>query len=76
MKNAARLVEVVIVISMSNHSPLGLVSSTVPLPQCIMAFAFLNHDIPRIRSMLLAYNIIAVAPDSLPIIVDVNLCVI
>jgi hypothetical protein len=76
VKNVARLVEVVTVISTSNLSPLGLVSSIVPLPQCIMAFAFLNHDIPRIRSMLLASNIIAVAPNSLPIIVNVNLCVI
>jgi hypothetical protein len=37
------------------------VSSTVPLPHSIMAFAFLNHDIPMIRSTLLASNIIAVA---------------
>jgi hypothetical protein len=61
MKNAARMVEVITVISTSNLSPLGLVSSTVPLPQCIMTFAFLNHNIPRIRSMLLASNIIGVA---------------
>jgi hypothetical protein len=52
------------------------VSSIVPLPNCIMAFAFLSHDIPRIRSILLASNIIAVAQNSLPIIVNVNLCVI
>jgi hypothetical protein len=41
-KNTARLVEVVTVISTANLSPLGLVSSTVPLPHCIAAFAFLN----------------------------------
>jgi hypothetical protein len=44
------------------------------LPHAIMAFAFLNHDIPRIKSILLASNIIAVAPNSLPIMVNVNLC--
>jgi hypothetical protein len=33
----------------------------VPLPHNIMAFAFLNHDIPRIRSILLSSNTIAVA---------------
>jgi hypothetical protein len=63
MKNVAHLVEVVTVISLLNLSPLGPVSSTIPLPQCIMAFAFLNHDIQRIRSMLLAFNIIAVVGD-------------
>ena len=41
-----------------------------------MAFAFLNHDIPRIKSILLASNTIAVAQNSLPIIVNVNLHVI
>jgi hypothetical protein len=49
---------------------------TVPLPHTIMAFAFLKHYIPRIRSMLLVSNIIAVAPNSHPIIVNVNLFVI
>jgi hypothetical protein len=76
INNAARLEEVVTAISTSNLSPLGLVSSTVPLPHSIMAFAFHNHDIPRIRSILLASNIIAVAQNSLPIIVNVNVCVI
>jgi hypothetical protein len=76
IKNIARLVEVVTVISTSNLSPLGLVSSTVPLPHYITTFAFLNNEIPRIRSILLSANIIGVAQNSLPIIVNVNLCVI
>jgi hypothetical protein len=64
------------VISISNLSPLELVSSTVPLAQCITVLAFLNHDIPRIRSILLSSNTIGVAQNSLPIIVKVNLLVI
>jgi hypothetical protein len=41
-RNMVGLVEVVTVISTSNLSPLELVSSTVPLSQCITALAFLN----------------------------------
>jgi hypothetical protein len=41
-RNMAGLVEAVIVISTSNLSPLELVSSMVPLSQCITALAFLN----------------------------------
>jgi hypothetical protein len=37
---------------------------------------FLNHDIPRIKYILLSSNTIGVAQNSLPIIVNVNLCVI
>jgi hypothetical protein len=40
------------------------------------SFAFLNQDIPSIRSMLLSSNTIGVDQNSLPIIVSVNLCVI
>jgi hypothetical protein len=76
IKNVASLVVVVTAISTSNLSPLGLVSSTVALPHCIMVYAFLNHDIPWIRSILLSSSIIAVAQNSLPIIVNVNLCFI
>jgi hypothetical protein len=54
------LVVAVMVISTSNLSPLELVSSTVPLAQCINAFAFLNYDIPRIRFILLSSNTIGV----------------
>jgi hypothetical protein len=75
-KNTTGLVEAVTVISTSNLYPLELVSSTVPLVQCITALAFLNHDIPRIKSILLSSNTIGVAQNSLPIIVKVNLCVI
>jgi hypothetical protein len=75
-KNVASLVVVLTAISTSNLSPLVLVSSTVPLPHYITVFAFLNHDIPRIRSILLSSSIIGVAQNSLPIIVKVNLCVI
>jgi hypothetical protein len=60
-RNTAGWVEAVMVISTSNPSPLELVSSTVPLAQCITAFAFLNHDIPRIRSIMLFSNTIGVA---------------
>jgi hypothetical protein len=49
------------VISTSNLSPFELVSSTVALAQCITYFAFLNHDIPSIRSILLSSNTIGVA---------------
>jgi hypothetical protein len=41
-KYIAGLVKAVMVISISNISPLELVSSTVPLAQCITAFAILN----------------------------------
>jgi hypothetical protein len=75
-RNMAGLVEEVTVISTSNLSPLELVSSTVPLAQCIIAFAFLNQDIPSIRSILLSYNTLGVDQNSLPMIVSVNLCVI
>jgi hypothetical protein len=56
----------------SNLSPFGLVSSTDPLAQCINVFAFLNHDIPRIRSILLSSNTIVVDQNFLPMIVSVN----
>jgi hypothetical protein len=72
----AGLVEVVMVISTSNLSPFELVSSKVPLAQCITAFAFLNHYIPSIRSILLSSNTIGVDQNSLSIVVSVNLCVI
>jgi hypothetical protein len=75
-RNMAGLVEAVMVISTSNLSPLELVSSTVPLSQCITAFAFLYQDIPRIRSILLSSNTMGVDQNCLPIIVSVNLCVI
>jgi hypothetical protein len=51
-KYMAGLVEAVMLISTSNLSPFELLSSTVPLAQCITSFAFLNQDIPSIRSML------------------------
>jgi hypothetical protein len=69
IRNMAGLVEAVMVISTSNLSPLELVSSTV-------AFAVLNQDIPRIRSILLSSNTMGVDQNSLPMIVSVNLCVI
>jgi hypothetical protein len=72
----AGLVEAVMVISTLNLSPFELASPTVPLAQCIIAFAFLNQDIPSIRSILLYSNTIGVDQNSLPIIVSVNLCVI
>jgi hypothetical protein len=59
-RNMAGLVEAVMVISTSNLSPLELVSSMVPLTQCITAFAFLNQDIPSIRSILLSSSTIGV----------------
>jgi hypothetical protein len=64
------------VIMTSNFSPSGLVSSTVPLAQCITAFAFLNHDIPSIRSILLSSNTVGIDQNSLPMIVSVNMLVI
>jgi hypothetical protein len=75
-RNMAGLVEAVMVISTSILSPLELVSSTVPFSQCITAFAFLNQDIPRIRSILLSSNTMGVDQNSLPMIVSVKLCVI
>jgi hypothetical protein len=72
----AGLVEAVMVISTSNLSPFELVSSTIPLAQCITAFAFLNQDIQSIGSIFLSSNNIGVDQNSLPIIVSVNLCVI
>jgi hypothetical protein len=72
-RNTVGLVEAVMEISSSNLSPLELVSYTVPLAQCITALAFLNHDLPRIRSILLSSNTIGVTQNSLPIIVKVNL---
>jgi hypothetical protein len=72
----AVLVEGVKVIITSNLYPEGLVSSTVPLTQCITGFAFLNHVIPRIRSILLSSNTIVIDQNSLPMIVSVNLLVI
>jgi hypothetical protein len=74
-RNTTGLVEAVMVISTSNLSPLELVSYTV-LAQFITAFAFLNHDIPRIRSILLSSNTIGVTQNSLRIIAKVNLLVI
>jgi hypothetical protein len=64
------------VIMTSNLFPFGLVSSTVLLAQCITAFAFLNHDIPRIISMLLSSNTIGMYQNSHPMIDSVNLLVI
>jgi hypothetical protein len=75
-RNMAGLVEAVTVISTSNLSPLELVSSTVPLAQCITALAFLSQDIPSIRSILLSSSSMGVDQNFLPIIVSVNLCVI
>jgi hypothetical protein len=68
----AGLVDGVKVIMTSNLSPFGLVSSTVSLAQCITSFAFLNHDMPRIRSILLSSNTIGMDQNSLPMIVIVN----
>jgi hypothetical protein len=59
-RNMVGLVEAVMVISTSNISPLELVSSKVPYAQCITTFAFLNQDIPSIRSILLSSNTIGV----------------
>jgi hypothetical protein len=42
-RNMASLVEAVMEVSTSNLSPLELVSSTVPLSQCITAFASLTR---------------------------------
>jgi hypothetical protein len=72
----AGLVEGVMLIMTSNLSHFVLVSSTVPLAQCITAFAFLNHDIPSIRSILLSSSTIGLEQNSLPMIVSVNLLVI
>jgi hypothetical protein len=72
----AGLVEGVMVIMTFNFSPFRLVSSMVPLAQCITAFAFRNYDIPRIRSILLSSNTIGIDQNSLPMIVNVNLLVI
>jgi hypothetical protein len=59
-RNMVGLVEAVIVISTSNLPPLELVSSMVPLAQCITALAFLNQDIPSIRSILLSSSTMGV----------------
>jgi hypothetical protein len=59
-RKMAGLVEAVTVISTSNISPLELVSSTVPLSQCITALAFLNQDIPSIKSILLSSSTMGV----------------
>jgi hypothetical protein len=75
-KNMAGLVEAVTVIATSILSPLELVSSTVPLSQCITALAFLNQDIPSIRSIMLSSSTMGVDQNSLPIIVSVNIYVI
>jgi hypothetical protein len=75
-KNVASLVVVVTAFSTSNLSPFRLVSSIVPLPHCITAFAFLHLNIPRIRFILLSSNNIGLAQNTLPIVVNVNLCVI
>jgi hypothetical protein len=75
-RNMAGLVEAVTVISTSNLYPLELVSSTVPLAQCITALSFLNQDIPSIRSMMLSSSTMGVDQNSLPIIVSVNIFVI
>jgi hypothetical protein len=75
-RNMASLVEAVTIISTSNLSPSELVSSTVPLAECITALAFLNQDIPSIRSILLYSSTMGVNQNSLPIIVSVNLYVI
>jgi hypothetical protein len=75
-KNMVGLVEAVIEISTSNLSPLELVSSTVPLSHCITALAFLNQDIPCIRSILLSSSTMGVDQNSFPVIFSVYLCVI
>jgi hypothetical protein len=54
----------------------GRYSSTIPLAQRITTFAFLNHDIPSISSILLSSNTIGIDQNSLPMIVSVNLLVI
>jgi hypothetical protein len=61
-KNAASLVAVVTAIPTSNLSPLELVSYVVPLATI---FDFLNHDIPRIKSILLSSNSIGVRKEEL-----------
>jgi hypothetical protein len=60
-KNVASLVALVTAIPTSNLSPLELVSSMVPLAQCINYLCFLNRDIPRITSVVLSSNTIGVA---------------
>jgi hypothetical protein len=72
----AGLVKGVMVISTSNLYPFGLVSPTVPLAQCMTAFAFLNHDIPSMRSILLSSNTIGIYQNSLLMIASFNLLVI
>jgi hypothetical protein len=57
------------VILTSNLSPSGLVSSIVPLAQCITALHYFNHFIPRIRSISLSSSIIGVDQKILPKIV-------
>jgi hypothetical protein len=64
------------IISTSNISPFRLVNSTIPLAHYMTAFAFLNHDIPSIRSILLSSSTIGIDQNSLPIIFSVNLLVI
>ena len=70
------LVDGVKVIMTSNLSPFGLVSYMVPLAQCITAFAFLNHDMSRIISILLSSNTMDMDHNSLLMIVIVNLLLI
>jgi hypothetical protein len=53
----------------SNLSSSRLVSSTVPLAQCITALHFFNHAIPRIKSMLLSSSTMGMAQKFLPKIV-------
>jgi hypothetical protein len=61
-KNAASLVAVFTAIPILNLYPLELVSSMVPLAQCINClFLFFIHDIPRITSIVLSSNTIGVA---------------
>jgi hypothetical protein len=59
-----------------NLSPFVLVSSTVPIAQCMTTFAYLNHDMLRIRSILLSSNTMGMDKNSLPMIVIVNMFLI
>jgi hypothetical protein len=53
----------------SNLSLSGLVSSTVPLAQCITTLHFCNQVIPRIKSMFFLFSTMGVDQKFLPKIV-------
>jgi hypothetical protein len=57
------------VILTSNLSPSRLVSSTIPLAQCVTALHSFKHFIPRIRSISLSSSITSVEQNFLPKIV-------